>query len=108
MGVSGSDTPCLMTYQFYLFSKADKKSESTVRTSPRLGSSFLDNPGWNSRWFHRPGAGLLGSSSLALDPGQTFGDYQSGSSPDRACSHRAAKVHGGFLSPSGCWLGCGL
>jgi hypothetical protein len=45
-------------YQFYLLSKADK-SKSTFRTSARLGSSFLDNPGLNSRWFHHPGEHLF-------------------------------------------------
>ena len=53
----------LMALPVYLLSKANK-SKSTVRTSPRLGSSFLDNPGWDSRWFHRPEAAHPGFSPV--------------------------------------------
>ena len=53
--------------------------EEHIRTSPRLGSSFLDNPGLNSRWFHRPQTALLGFGPVGLCPDQTFGDCRSAS-----------------------------
>jgi hypothetical protein len=39
-------------------------------TSARVGSSFLDNPGWDYRWFHRAGAGPLGFHSWEFGPSQ--------------------------------------
>src|SRR5262245_11643440 len=84
------------------------RSGSTFRTSVRLGSSFLENPGWYFRWFHRLEAGLPGFSPLGLGLGQTFEDSQSASSLGHVCSHRAARVPVGSLSLSGCWLRCGL
>jgi hypothetical protein len=75
-GVSGSDAPVLDgLYQFYLLSKADK-SKSTVRTSARLGSSFLDHLGWDSRWFHRPQTARPGFSLAELGRGRTSGGYR--------------------------------
>ena len=66
-----------------------QSSKSTVRTSPQLGSSFLDNREWDSRWFHRPGAALPEFPPWVLGPDRTFGDSQSTSSPGRACSRPA-------------------
>jgi hypothetical protein len=58
-----------------------------------LGRKFRvivsDNPGWDSRWFNRPGAPLLGFRSWASGPGRTFGDFRSGSSPGHAYTRRS-------------------
>jgi hypothetical protein len=39
-----------------------------------FGSSFLSNPGWDSRWFHRPEAARPGFSPRTPGLGRTFED----------------------------------
>ena len=63
----------LMAYPVYLLSKETINRRARFRTSARFGSSFLDNPGWDSRWFHRPVAGLPGFSPEEPYPAQTSG-----------------------------------
>src|SRR5262249_33679278 len=46
-----------------------------AQSSALFGSLFLDNPGWDSRWFHRPGAPLPAFRSWEPCPDRTFGDY---------------------------------
>ena len=81
-----------------------QSSKSTVRTLPRLGSSFLDNREWDSRWFHRPGAALPEFPPWVLGPDRTFGDSQSASSPGRACSRPAGLALGFCLAFGLFWM----
>ena len=92
--VSGADAPA--------FNHGSLESNSTVRTSTRSGSWFLNNPGWDYRWFHHPGAPLRGFRSWAPGPDRTFGDSQSASSRGRACSHRAGLGLLDSVWPFGC------
>ena len=71
MGFSGSDAPVLVGHAVLIFFPKPIKSKSALRTSVRFGSSFLDNPGWYFRWFHRPGAGPRGFSPEESYPAQT-------------------------------------
>jgi hypothetical protein len=65
--VSSSDVPASRSTRVL-------QSKSIVRPSPQFGSSFLNNPGWNSRWFHRPEAARPGFSLGELGPGRTSED----------------------------------
>ena len=70
-------------------------------TSRRLGSSFLDNPGWDSHWFHHPEAALPGFPSW--DPVQA----EFLKVPGKAV-HQAALVAIELAEPSWILLAFGL
>src|SRR5262245_62609776 len=71
VGTGCSDAPAFRSWKPTI--------EEHIQDFCSAGSSFLDNLGWDSRWFHRPEAARLGFSPWVLDPGRTFGDFRSGS-----------------------------
>ena len=85
-----------------LSDRGSLQSKSTVRTSARLGSSFLGNPGWDSRRFHLPEADPPGFSHVELCPIQISGGCRSNYSPGRVCSHPVDGVLEDFVELSGC------